>query len=426
MLGPLLLLLSVSATPAAAQTPEAQQAAGIALNAVNAGAAACGATVDTARTRSQPTDPVKTTAFRPAGFDVTVFGSAASKYSARNDFESQWLVADGKAYPRNMAAARLAVRCGPPPSNPGAPLDWHRLTHLEPSTGRIQIGRLGFDGAVLNAALRKQLGDAGPMEESQAPVWDGKCKSGVQYVIFSRNVDLLGPPESLRVWINGASAGLRRSPINAVGLFINGRQVAIRTTRGILDQDLGEDVRSLIRFGSNRFAVVARKEKTGSCNRKNGKRQVGISFMVQGKQAWKTAASRPPVQSQGNVLASIPYTLTNLGPSVLLEPVFAIDAAVRQFDRVTVGPNASGAGATCATIEARLTAVCGLEPMQPGESKTIGVSFAAGAPSRPVGSTTGEFTSWQMHWDFLGATGYAPGSYCIPPGGKTDCSTIGG
>lgn len=296
MIGALLAALTATATATAtAKTPAEQQAAAVATATVSKASGACSATIDSSRTRVQATDPLRATIVRPAGFDVTISGSEGSKYSARNDFSSQWLVADGQAYPQNIAAARLATGCGgEPPSNPKTPLDWHRLTHLDSYTGDIQIGRPGFQGAVLNPALRRQIGDAGPLVESQAPVWAPKCKAGGQFVEFVRYVELLGPPASLRAYVGWASAGLRRDPIDGIGVYINGTQVATLFKRGILDVDFDERTRNLIQFGRNRISIVAHKEKTGSCNKKGGKRQVGITFLIKGKQAWQTTATRPP------------------------------------------------------------------------------------------------------------------------------------
>lgn len=430
-----LLLIAASATltvalaaPAAARaqaTPEAQAVA-IATQAVERGGSVCQATIDPADTRVRPTDPRRATAYRPAGYDVTIGGTqGGKKYRIRGEFTSQWLVANGQAFPQNRAAARLASSCGVPPSRPKAPLDWHRLTHLEPSTGDIQVGSSMYDGAVPNTTLLRQTLDRVPLEESQGPVWAPTCKSGVQYVAFTRYVDLLGPPERLSIWVDSTSAGLRRDPVTATGVYLNRQEIALKKGRGILDVTLTEAQRRLVQFGQNRITIVARKEKTGTCNRKGGKRQVGISMSVRGKQTWQTTATRPPQQAQASALTPIPYTLTNLGPSVLLEPVFALDVAVNRVGRTVLGPDATGDRATCATTDATLTAVCGLEPMAPGEARTVNVVFAAGRTDRPPTDTGGEYTSWQVHWDFLGASGFANGAYCIPPAGQTDCRSIG-
>jgi len=421
----------VGALPASVQAQETvETAASLATRAALAGAETCDARIDTSRTRTIPTDPRFVTPARPAGFDVRIEGEEGGpgSFSAGNEFESNWLVTnDGAVHPQDLAAARLISGCGLPPAAPKTPLDWHRMTYIDPGTGEIAIGSPLWSGAVFNRPLLRRDGDVGPLHESHAPIWKFRCKPGRQLATFKREVFLLGPPASLRVGITSAFNALRRlpfrgisrTPFNGISFYLEGRLVA-RSGGHRLEAKLSKAERKLVRFGANDLKIRVVKERTGPCNASGSPRQLGIRVVVNGRHRFRTTVTRPPPVSQGNPLAPIPYTVTNRGPSVLVGGRFTLGALFRTSSVSVLGPFGSGAGADCTSAMTTYVVACSLRPMKPGTSRKLDVVLAARRSDREIGEP--QLVTWQLDYEFSGAKGISGGDYCLPPEGRADCA----
>lgn len=437
--GPWLLVVALllACAPAASAQSDAAGAWRIAYQTASAGARNCRASVDPSFVYAYPTGTSQVTAFRPAGYDVRVrFNSR--RYS---NTDSRWLVSGGVAYPQDITAARLAAGCNDRASvAPQAPLDWHRLQYLDPSTGQIEIGSSpAWSGAYFIRPLLRYSLSLDPSEETRAAVWAARCSPGRQVVRFTRTVYLLGPPAELRFGHVSFSRGLRVWPFLRVTLYLNGQAIYRRSRAGDGSVSFPQTVLHSVLFGSNRFDVVVVKRKTGTCNTTRTRRKIGIAITLGGRHAWSLAATRPPAQTQqttsqqlaangGDVSAlfRVPYTLVNNGPSTLLEPVFVVRTIFRAASVQAFGPVIEGAGGTCgggenlaANVTDRLTA-CGLAPMPPGSARVLNVS-AGGVPDPKPDAY---LTTWQTSWDFNGVTGLAPQSLCVPPKDMPDCSTL--
>lgn len=423
----LAIAMLLAPPPAAGQAPSDPAAANAAEEAVRVaaeGAALCDSAIDRERVDVAPTSFRSVTPFRPAGFEVRVPGVQGVN---QESFTSDWLVAGGVVYPQNVPAARLADRCGTGDVSPAQPLDWHRLSYLDPDTGEIHIGTgPAWSGARVVEPLMPFVGGR-PLRDPVAPVWAPTCTKRAQTVRFTRSVFLLGPPGKLDLTVANVSRGVSRWPFSTMRVLLNGQTIFRKDTPGDGGGAFPAELLQEIQTGSNRLDVIMRKRRTGSCNGTR-RRQIGVVVALDGQQAWNLSVDRPPPQTvttreQQFPDVSVPYTLTNAGPSTLLEPVLVLQTTFSSA-LVTALSQAFTAGGVCPSSDEPSTGtyrlVCGLGPLGPGDRSVV----TARVLGRPTNQPPPYLLAWRTLWDFNGVQGESPGSLCFPPAGQPDCAGL--
>lgn len=422
---------------APAQTTS-EAAVDVAYAVASDGAVRCGVTVDRAQSFATQTPLLEVTDQRPAGYDVVVRGMQG----VAGSFESRWLVADGRAYPQNIAAARLAGDCRSEDIRPKTVLDWHRLPYLDPTTGEIEIGsNAAWSGASEISSLQRYTGSGVRLRDPMEPIWGRRCSAGAQTVRFSRDVFLLGPPEQLRMVLANVSRGQRRWPFASWSISINGWRLFYKTEPGTAVGSLTAKGLKLIRFGANRIEVTVRKRATGSCDQSHPTHKIGVLLSISGEQAWHLHATRPGAVQHVTPTSpadfAIPHTIGNDGPSVLLEPVFVARVRVTQS---TLKPWAFGPIVTSTSnyetsdpgcrnyqdaAEETWQTICGMAPMLPGERRSFQVMTMVGRDPVVAPLGTPYLVSWQAEWQFGGLSDSVASWNCSPPAGQNDCSALG-
>jgi hypothetical protein len=383
--------------------------------------------VTTARAEAYPSPSWRVTVLRPAGYETTL----PIEDSHGNDYESEWLVSGGVAHPQNIVAARLASACRGIRLDPTNPLEWHRLDYIDPTSGKVFVASNDLFGGVPVSSLNTGLVPR-PNEDTYQTIWARRCTKAAQTATFRRTVYLLGPPAELKFAHTPRFAGARRwarVPFSTIRLYINGLLV-VRRSLVVGGWEDALDARALqaVRAGPNDIRVEVRKRKTAACNKPSTTRRLGVDFRLAGQHAWNLALTRPPATNApvtGEAVArnglgafAVPYTLTNDGPSVLLEPVLALSGSGRtSLPQDKVGPLVTP-GDGCLTGDG--TAVCAFGPMAAGVSGTVNVVFVAVRKDREMG--TPYLSTWQLDADFNGVKRIDGGSLCFPPPDKPDCT----
>src|SRR4051794_2380185 len=386
MTAALLAVFAVGCAPAAARAqvdPGASDAAVAAQRAAVGGASFCGGGIRIGPANpslATPTPEAAVSFFRPRGYDVAVDGTTSSGAA----FRSRWLVSGGKASPQSIEAARLAAGCDDKASlSPPDALSWHRLPYIDPSTGEVSLrSSLAWGpGRILGPLVSNTRYGPG-LREPMLPLWAAKCSSGVQTVRFTRTVWMLGPPQSARVSMASVSRNVGPAPFASMQLFVNGSLVA-RRLRGnsVLVGNLPPRALGRFVFGPNRLELIIVKKRTGSCNVSRRGRLVAVVFQLDARQVSRLTVTRPAPTSikadPANPLAAatVPYTLTNNGPSTLLEPVFAYDlraGASESFPVIgTVRVGGLNGSSDCTTAAPEAQFACALAPMAPGTTRTL-------------------------------------------------------
>jgi hypothetical protein len=417
----LLVAVAALAWPAAADARSPEASAAIAAVQTTTRPDDCHATMDFSRAEATATPYAQVTRYRPAGYDVTVPGLSEPKAS-QAPFTSRWLVTSGYAYPQNIAAARLRAGCRSTTFAPNTALSWHALSYLDPNTGAIEAwSNEGWTNARRVRALDTTTYQNQLDQEKSMAVWP-TCTRARETVRFARTLHLLGDPEELRISVLGVVKGLRVWPFSSIVLRLNDRVVGRRTTPGFIEQELTADQLRGVVGGANTIDIRVTKRKTRSCNG-SSRRKLGVLIGVIGRQAWHVRISRPPPQStQSGGIPTIPFTMTNDGPSILLEPRFHFSVAYDQ-DVDSVPPTVEG-NTNCATNATQQGVVCGAQPLSRGDSLTFPVSFAAKPKGREIGDTSPYVVRFTEYWDGSWfESGFAGGSFCSS--NATNCPSGG-
>ncbi len=408
------IAIAVGLSPQPALALTAQQAADQVRQFIAANARTCPHfTIESVDAQPTTTDEVTDT--RPAGFDVTV------QLSGPAGGPAQFLVtnSDNEVVPDNAVAGALALGCRRDPPAPRSALDWRALPYADLDGGAIEAGS---DGPWRGEYANRQLPDfsASFPEGNGTPVWAKTCERRSQVVRFDRTLYLLGAPDSLSFLLTAAVKGDGARPLKWVELTINGRTVYRSAAGGnYAAGQLDHAALSTIRFGANSFEVVVAKPATAACNTKNATAQYGVHFTIAGHfHADAAGASLAPTGTIGcgkstcSGQASLPFTLTNQGPSELLEPQLAVTlttAKPNEIDYPSFTATENGfSDVRCRSshpLATKYRLFCDWHPMPGGGTGSLAFKFSFRVPRSQAIRAAAQ--TWTLSWSFPGAYGTA-------------------